>query len=279
MLKAFLLVLTAFLPACSPPDDPPPVTPETAVAEAAAASPGRAPAAQRTITIAADPWCPHNCDAGAEQEGYMIEIAREAFALAKLDIEYVNMSWARALQQTDAGYINAVVGAFTGDAPHFIFPDEAIGYARTALFTHTDNAWAYRGVESLSEQKLVAINGYSYSVELDTYIEAHKDDPARVWILSGPAPLERAIELLEQHRSDILPEDLDVMRWTLEHRGEPSSLRMAAVMERLPVYIAFSPANPQSEELAALLTQGVRKLKASGRLSHILARYGVSWSD
>ncbi|WP_286220966.1 substrate-binding periplasmic protein [Marinobacter apostichopi] len=209
----------------------------------------------------------------------MIEIAREAFALARLEVEYVNMSWARALELADEGYIDAVVGAFTRDSTGFVYPEEAIGYARTALFTHIESDWTYQGIESLRQQTLVTINGYSYSSELDAYIDKHRDNPERVWILSGPSPLNRAIEMLEHDRSDVLPEDLDVMQWTLGQLGKQDSLRMVAKLERLPVYIAFSEARPQSEEYATLLTEGVRKLRQSGRLDEILARYNVSWSD
>lgn len=209
----------------------------------------------------------------------MIEIAREAFALAQLEVKYTNISWARALEHADEGHIDAVVGAFTSDTPHLVYPNEAIGYARTALFTSAESDWTYQGIESLRQQTLVAINGYSYSSTLDAYIETHLDDPERVWILSGPSPLDRAIELLEHNRSDVLPEDVSVMRWTLEHLDKQDSLRMVGQLERVPVYIAFSEANPQSEELASLLSEGVRKLRQNGRLDEILARYNVSWSD
>lgn len=279
MLNALLVASLFFLAACSPPEDSSPAVPQETVIDASATLEKRLPEVQRTIAIAADPWCPHNCIAGSQREGYMIEIAREAFALAKLEVEYTNISWARALEHAGEGHIDAVVGAFISDAPHLVYPSEAIGYARTALFTSAGSDWTYRGIESLRRQTLVAINGYSYSSELDAYIKTHLDNPERVWILSGPSPLDRAIELLEHNRSDVLPEDVAVMRWTLEHLDKQDSLRMAGRLERMPVYIAFSDANPQSAELANLLSEGVRKLRKSGRLDEILARYNVSWSD
>ncbi|WP_236744558.1 type 2 periplasmic-binding domain-containing protein [Marinobacter similis] len=144
MLNALLLIALAFLAACSPPEDSSPIVTQTPVVEVSVTTEIRQPEAQRTITIAADPWCPHNCTAGSEREGYMIEIAREAFALAQLDVEYTNVSWARALELADEGYIDAVVGAFTRDARGFVYPEEAIGYARTALFTHVESDWSYQ---------------------------------------------------------------------------------------------------------------------------------------
>lgn len=209
----------------------------------------------------------------------MIEIAREAFALANLDMEYVNMSWARALQQVSEGHVDAVVGALTGDAPDFIFPDEPTGYSQTTLYTHPDSSWTWQGVESLRQQTLLAINGYSYSPELNAYIQANQDNPEQVWIISGPSPLDRAIELLEQGRSDVFPEDRHVMALALSHQSRTIPLRVAGQFHKTPVYIAFSPVNPASSELASILSQGTLRLRESGRLEQILARYGLSWSD
>lgn len=254
-------------------------TTATAPTLSTAPEPSQTDADRRTITIAADPWCPHNCRAGAVREGYMIEIAREAFALARLEVEYDNVSWARALELAGDGYIDAVVGAFTRPEDGFVYPDEAIGYARTALYTNPESDWRYDGIESLTDHTLVTINGYAYAPSLDAYIEQHRDDPQRIWILSGPSPLDRAIELLEQNRSDVLPEDLHVMRWTLKHLGKEGSLRKVGQFKPVPVYVAFSDSNPQAEEFATLFSEGVRKLKGSGRLDQILQRYGVSWSD
>lgn len=279
MLRALLLGCLAFLAACSPSEDPPPVVSETEFSEPAVFPESRESEQWRTITIAADPWCPHNCEAGSEREGYMIEIARAAFAPARLQVRYVNMSWARALAQAEAGYVDAVVGAFIGDAPNFVFPEEAVGEARTTLFAHSNSDWTYRDISSLKQLKLIAINGYSYSPELDDYIERNKNDPERVWIISGPSPLDRAIELLGQERTDVLPEDLRVMQWTLSHMDNPPPLRQVGQLEKMPAYIAFSPANPESPDLAAILTEGVRTLRHDGRLQKILLRYGLSWSD
>jgi polar amino acid transport system substrate-binding protein len=53
------------------------------------------------------------------------------------------------------------------------------------------------------------------------------------------------------------------------HEGDPN-----------PLYIAFSPSDPRSPAYAALLSEGVVRLRASGRLAAILARYGLAdWED
>lgn len=273
MPRAILIALFISLAGCSPPEEPSvsnPLQIPHPSDKTQAESRG-----EFTIVIAADPWCPHNCVAGSPREGYAIDMAREVFAAAGYDIEYLNASWARAVQLAREGRIDAVAGAFTGDSPDFVFPQEASGISRTNLYINAASQWEYQGIASLKGQTLLAINGYSYSPELDAYIERHLDDPNRVWILSGPAPLDRAISLLDQHRADVFVEDESVMNWALRTQSNLPPPRNAGNIYQAPVFIAFSPANPKAEELAKVLSDGTRELRQSGRLSEILASYGL----
>lgn len=276
LITLCLLALTACSPSEEPVGEQAPQNPATQNGETSNATMPSPTRPDAVVTIAADPWCPHNCTAGSPDEGYAVDIAREAFALSGIKVQYVNMSWARALQQTESGHIDAVVGAFVSDAPNFVFPDQASGYSRTALFTNPESDWQWEGIESLQDQTLMVINGYSYSPEIDAYVDRHKDDPARVLVLSGTSPLNRAIELLEQGRSDVFPEDQAVMNWTIRNSDHSIVPRQAAMIYESPFYIAFSPAKSDSPKLSKLLSQGIIKLRESGKFEQILAPYGLS---
>ncbi|WP_144777747.1 substrate-binding periplasmic protein [Marinobacter maritimus] len=273
MPRAILIALFISLAGCSPPEEQPVSYPAQTTHPSDKTRP--ASRSEFTIVIAADPWCPHNCVAGAAREGYTIDTAREVFAAAGYEVEYLNVSWARAIQLAKEGRIDAITGAFTGGAPGFVFPREAIGVSRTSLYTNAASHWVYQGIESLKGQTLLAINGYFYSPELGAYIERNLDDQNRVWILSGPAPLNRAVSLLERHRTDVFVEDEFVMNWALETRSDLTPPRNAGEIYEAPIFIAFSPANPKAAELAQVLSDGTRELRQSGRLSEILASYGL----
>lgn len=209
----------------------------------------------------------------------MVDITREILETAGFQVEYVNMSWARALQLTREGRLDAVVGAFINDAPDFVFPEVAQGHSRITFFTHQDSNWRYDGLESLENQTLLAINGYSYSGELDRYIQDHADEHEHVWILSGPAPLKRALYLLDKHRTDIFVEDDYVMSWALRAMKGFTPPREAGLLNENGIYVAFSPARADAHELAILLAEGTRRLEASGRIQEIKADYGLSTSE
>ncbi|KPQ02872.1 ABC transporter substrate-binding protein [Marinobacter sp. HL-58] len=280
-LICILLVVLVFS-SCSPPDS----DTATAVAETTG---GTQPSASiidshsepDTIVIAADPWCPHNCEAGADHEGYMVDLAREILAEAGYAVKYINVSWARALQMTREGQLDAVVGAFRTDAPDFVFPEVPQGHSTIALYTHPDNSWAYDGLESLQGQQLLVINGYSYTRELDRYIEQNLTDQEKIWVISGPSPLNRAIELLEQDRTDIFVEDTYVMAWWAgSKRGLTSRPRQAGLVSESDAFVAFSPAREDAGKLAELLSEGTRQRLADGRLQKILDNYGLTqWTE
>lgn len=265
------MTLATLLSACSPSEAPKAKETESREADSTPlARPDRT-----VITIGADPWCPHNCEAGEQQEGYMIDITREVFEASGYEVEYLNVSWARALRMVREGLLDAVVGAFTTDATDFVFPDEPQGRSHIGMYTPADSQWLYQGLESLTDQTLLAINGYSYSTELDNYIRSHTDDPARVWVISGPSPLNRAIYLLDQHRADVYPEDVYVMTWALKDHTRIRPPRNAGLLQKTDTYVAFSPEHERSGQLAALLSEGTARLRESGRIREIMATYGL----
>lgn len=277
-----VVLVLIFLLSCSPPDsDTAEAVAENANSEQASTNVIDNPAQPNTIVIAADPWCPHNCEADADHEGYMVDVAREILTESGYAVEYLNISWARALQMTREGQLDAVVGAFRTDAPDFVFPDTPQGHSSIALFTHPDNSWTYSGIESLHDQKLLVINGYSYTRELDRYIEQHQADQEKIWVISGPSPLNRAIELLGQDRTDIFVEDTYVMAWWAESIGQSATLpRHAGLVSESEAFVAFSPAREDAQELAELLSEGTRQWIDNGRFQQILDTYGLTlWTD
>ncbi|MBY6103863.1 substrate-binding periplasmic protein [Marinobacter nauticus] len=277
MPRTLLLILALLMAACSP-DEATESGRHEAKENATRQQPAPTPD-QHRIILAADPWCPHNCRAGAPKEGYMVDIAREIFAEAGFDLEYRNYGWARSLSLARENRIDGVIGALKGDAPDFVFPERSMGTARIGLYTHPESQWQYKGLGSLNGKTLLVINGYSYSPELDRYIADYADDPERVWVISGAAPLGRALRLLAQERTDTFAEDQAVMSWFLQEQAGYTTPRLAGVAHQAPVYIAFAAENPRAEELARLLDMGLARLTETGRLNAIKASYGLSTSD
>lgn len=228
------------------------------------------------LIIAADPWCPFNCQSSSELPGFMVEVAQRIFAEHGHEVQYVEMNWARAIQEGRKGHINAIIGAFRGDAPDFVFPEQELALLGNTFFVHIDSEWRYTGLDSLKTVQLGAISGYDYGDELRGYIQ--ESGSARITLLGGSDhPLKRGIQMLERQRIDVLVEADPVFWYIANRQGLKHHFKVAGRgSEQMKSYLAFSPALDSSRLYAKLLSDGISRLRASGELSDILLKYGLT---
>jgi polar amino acid transport system substrate-binding protein len=227
-----------------------------------------------TLTLVADAWCPYNCTPGDEKPGFLIEIAKRVFEPAGFQIDYKVMPWARAIRDTRAGRYSAIVGAIRSEAPDFLYPEDTGFVAGTQSYVKAGSPWRYGGETSLADVTLGVILDYSYGDAIDAYLGRHRDDPRRVQLSTGEDALEKNVAKLLQGRVSVLLEDPAVMRYFLDRTGRTDALAPAGALASTEVFIAFGPAEQHALEHARMLTDGMRRLRASGELAAILARYG-----
>ncbi|MBF0200218.1 MAG: transporter substrate-binding domain-containing protein [Desulfamplus sp.] len=227
------------------------------------------------IIIAADNWCPINCEPGTSMPGYMVETARKIYEKEGHTVEYIVRPWARAIHECRTGKINGIIGAFKGDAPDFIFPENELGLISQAFFVKTASTWSYNGIKSLEGVKLGAIIDYDYGEELTQYIEKNKDS-RMVDLIGGSDPLMMNINKLMGDRIDVIIEVPPVLWYKASEMGVKDQLRVAGRMdEPESAYIAFSPDNHSSQKYADILSHGIENLRRSGELKKILEKYGL----
>ena len=228
------------------------------------------------ITLVADAWCPFNCAANGEHPGLMVETAREVFAAAGHDVLYVEVPWSRAIKQVREGRATAVLGAVHREVPDFVFPQEPLGVVSNAFFVRAGEHWKYDGPQSLAGLRLGVVQDYDYGGELQDYIDGHANDPGHVQFALGEDPLATNIHKLLRGRIDVVVATEAVGRWAIRTLGVENWVAVAGDDgSELELFIAFSPALDESPEYARLLDEGVRRLRASGRLAEILAAYGI----
>lgn len=229
-----------------------------------------------TLVIAGDIWCPVNCQPGSERPGIFVELAREIFAEAGIEVQYQALNWARTLQQVRRGQLNAAIGAGVEDAPDFLYGATAVASSRSCFFTLPNVTWRFTGTSSLNDQRLGVVNDYSYGDELNTYIELHRSDSERIQVAAGDQALALNIRKLMHSRVDVVVENAWVMQAMLANQGQVGALREAGCRAPdVPIYLAFSPALESSPRYVALFEQGLQRYRANGRLQQLLQAYGV----
>ncbi len=227
------------------------------------------------ISVGADEWCPHNCDVNAQDKGYMIDIMKEVFEPLGHTIDYKILPYSRAVALAKHGKLNAIPGAFPQEVPDFIIPKSAQGVNVNGYCVSKTSDWKFTGVKSLQNQKLAIIQGYAYGENLDNYIEKNVKDKKKIIVLSGNTSCSTALKLIKAKRASVYVEDVAVIKYRFLKDGLDKEYQICGTEEPLPLYIAFSPAFSESKEYARILDEGMIKLRESGKLKEILAKYGL----
>jgi polar amino acid transport system substrate-binding protein len=232
-------------------------------------------AASETLTIAADAWCPVNCAAIDPHVGIGIDLARRVFEPLGYEVRYVIMSWSRALEEVRAGRVDAVVGANHSDDPTLLLPQTPILHITDDFYVRRDSALIFSGFESLKGQRLGVIHDYGYALQLKVFLAAHRRTPAMVQEVSGNDALRQNIRKLLAGRIDVLVESGPVMDYTLRRQGLTEKIKHIGGVLQGDVYLAFSPAHPDSKRRAAAYDRGIAELRKTGALSALYGVYGL----
>lgn len=233
------------------------------------------PAQAATISIVADQWCPYNCEPGSDKPGFMIEIAQKVLAEAGHTVDYKNLPWSRAIDEARKGKYNAIVGAAVDDAPDFEYPGSPLGISKSVFAVPKGSSWKFTGMDSLAAVSIGTIQDYAYSEEFDAYVEANAKDAKKIQVATGDDALTTNIRKLEANRIGALVEDESVLNYELAQMATKTEFAIVGDLGESELFIAFTPGKPESKEYAKLLGEGVEKLRASGELAKILAKYGL----
>ena len=229
--------------------------------------------AGETLTVVADEWCPFNCAPGSAKAGFGIDILKAVFEPKGITVAYSTMKWETALKETAANKHGAVIGSFREDTPGFAVPDEEVGINIQVAYVKKGNPWKYAGPTSLAGKKVGLIEGYTFGHGIDEYLAAH---PAQLVKVTGESALPALMRKLLLGEVDLVFEDSFVFALKQKELGLADKFQEAGRMEGNQVFVAFAPGRPESKRYAALLTAGIRELRANKRLAGILKNYGIA---
>lgn len=243
-------------------------------------------ASAQTLVVSVDEWCPYTClDAehsalNESNPGYYPEIIDAIFIPQGFEIVYTVRPWKRALAETRSGILNAILSPAREEAPDFIFPEEEIAHLCWCFYTKQSYAWEYDGIESLANKTVGYLEGNSFSPELDTYLREIKDITALSQPVHGLNFQKVNTEKLLRGRISTFIDEANSTRYYLFRHTLEDKIRKAGCLDCLNMYMAFSPAIKDSAKHAAIFTEGLRKLRESGKLKEILSHYGLAdWKE
>ncbi|MBV1877409.1 MAG: transporter substrate-binding domain-containing protein [Pseudomonadales bacterium] len=226
------------------------------------------------ITLSADEWCPYNCNQNATKKGYMVELAQAAFEAIKpgqYEIDYINLSWSRSIQQAKAGEIDGIIGALESEAEGLYIPQLAQGMNINRFYTYAGNNWRFSSLDNIRQEKIKigVIKDYDYDDNLTVFIEKNPD---LLFMAYGKSALGDLVKALFHHRIDALIEDQYVFLYYLNESGYTTNnfRSVGKKGDTNPLFIAF-----HEKKYSDILDQGTRIIRKNGDLAKILRKYGL----
>ncbi len=232
---------------------------------------------QTKLVIVSDYYCPYACKPHSDREGMLVELARKAFAKHGIEIDYQIMSWEKALKHLQTGVIDGVFGANI-DEIKARFPSVSQAYSQVAAFVDSDNNWFYDGIPSLSGRIIGLVDGYSYPLELKSYIYSnYLSDPESFAFSSKEDPVGDNIKKLMGGNISVYIEDENVLRDYATVNGVQKNIKNVGYISPIPtkIYIAFSRANPRSYRYAKIITDETISMKNSKYLKTLYHKYNI----
>ena len=102
------------------------------------------------IKIQSDDWCPYVCDINGKNKGFLVDIAIKVFTDAGFHVEYSTVNWSRAIANARQGKTDAVLGAFRGDVPDFVFPQHKLGQSINRVLVKSGSSFSFQSIADLT---------------------------------------------------------------------------------------------------------------------------------
>lgn len=234
--------------------------------------------AKEKIILAADYWCPYNCNPKDKNPGYLVEIAKLAFEKNNINIEYQLMSWHEALLKLESGQINGVIGAHDDEVEGAILPNTNLIKAKYASFTLLDNPWQYNENYSLDKKIIGLTVDYSYPSEIRNYIHSNMlIKPDKFIFHESNNSVSDNVNDIIINKTSVYIEEKSVANYYLEN----NNIKVIKNSGNIPgdnkiLYIAFSKENSNSRRYSEILTSEFNKLKNNGTVKLLLDKYKLT---
>jgi polar amino acid transport system substrate-binding protein len=246
------------------------------------------PVQAKVLVVASDEWCPYICD-DTHLPGFLVEIVTEIAASNGVKIKFALTPLARALDLTQKGKIDILLGLTPQHISDFQLQTSHLSFGGlyNDFYVRANDPWRFKNITDLktalkNNAILGTINGYEYGDIIGNLL---KDNAAHIFSASGNSPLQRQLKMLRLGRLDILLDSRFTVQYQLSKLVNKSSLTKTPTTAKpsiiyagtegdfTPLFLGFSPL--LSKEQVQLFDDGLLNLRENGRLNKILAKYGV----
>ncbi len=225
------------------------------------------------VRLASDEWCPYVCiKEGKIHDGYLVDVTAQSMASMGYKVGPVLLPLNRAILAVASGDAE---GVYAPPVDARLYLSAPIAYSRACFYTRHDTAWRYHGVVSLKALRLGVIDDYGYDDgPMDAFIARNHALRSALDFSYGTSAGTTNVQKLLSGRFDVMLEHEMVMQHLSKDLGVTQEIQKAGCLEHaLPLRIGFARQDIRRTAWIQALADGMKKLKASGELAAIRARY------
>lgn len=235
-------------------------------------------ASAQDLIVQGDLWCPYNCEPGAAEAGYVIDVLHAVFDHNGIKFKYELVPWNRTLLQTRDGKASMAIVATQKEADQYglLIGRDPIGNSSDCVYVAASSKMKYTKANDLDALTALGISsGYTYSDEIAAWLD-RPENQGKIQVQKGEKPAEVNAKNLVLGRLDGVIEDEHVMQHLIAKLGLQNKVVLAGCGAKTPVFVAFSPKQKNAHELSKMFDDGLAELRQNKQLAKILAKYGLS---
>ncbi|WP_229632217.1 substrate-binding periplasmic protein [Pseudoduganella violaceinigra] len=222
-----------------------------------------------TVVIGAeDDWAPYSSAQKQEALGFAVDVVREAYARAGVEVQFKALPYSRCMADTRAGRLTACFDAVPNSlvAPHYLWP-------RLPLFSTRMNIYARAGSRAHG-LRTKDLEGHTVGVQRDYEYGEEFDVNTRIQRLVVDKN-EYGFRMLMAGRIEYMAAEERIANALFRSKAQEFAGRFELVgtVATPDLFIAFSKVAPDSAAMLARFNEGYAKLRHSPRYREIEERW------
>jgi polar amino acid transport system substrate-binding protein len=204
--------------------------------------------------------------------GWVSEVAKAALEIQGYEVEIKFVPWIKALEDTQAGYYDALLGAYhTRERAEKYYFSAPLAQVRTGLFKRTDKEVSFKELKELKDYKIGVVEGYATSKQFDMADYLNK---------VAVSNLDVGLKMLYEGSLELMADSEVVGHYRLKHFLEKKEPGIRSKIEFIKpvlamnkIYVAISKNAPNPHRKLIDFNQGLRKIYLNGSFRKIKRKH------
>lgn len=221
-----------------------------------------------TVTIGAEnDWAPYSSKVGNEAKGFAVDIVREAFKAAGVDVKFEPLPYARCMAITKSGELAGCFDAARNSTLEndYLWHAKALFNGKINIYANSDSTESGLTTKQLEGKSVGVTNGYEYGEEFDTNKKikrdvANQDEQGFKKLMGKQIPYMVAYEKVANA----------IFAKNKEFTGKFKAVGMTADPG---LFIAFSKKHPDGAKFVLKFNEGFEAIQKNGKYKAIEAQW------